>query len=108
MKFKMDSKGVDTYISALKNRLKHVKDQLANEIKQNLEIYSPKRTGKLASSYEITTSDDKIQISNDCGYCRYVNDGTIYQAGQHFIEQSVSLAEKDINKIVEKTQIISK
>jgi len=104
----MTSNGVDTYTSALKNRLKYVKVKLANEIKENLEIFSPKRTGKLASSYEVTTSDQKIQISNDCGYCRYVNDGTRFQSGQHFIELSVSVAKDDINRIVENSQFISK
>lgn len=108
MRFKMTSNGVDTYTSALKNRLKYVKVKLANEIKENLEVFSPKRTGKLASSYEVTTSDDKIQISNDCGYCRYVNDGTRFQSGQHFIELSITNAEDSLNKIINLSQNISK
>lgn len=108
MKFKMDSKGVDTYISTLTNRLKSVKSQLAYKIKDNLQINSPRRTGKLASSYKISTQKDDIQITNDCGYCRYVNDGTVYQAGQHFIEISIINAKDSLNKIVDQSQKISK
>lgn len=107
MRFKMTSNGVDTYTSALKNRLKYVKVKLANEIKENLEVFSPKRTGKLASSYEVSTSDDKIQISNDCGYCRYVNDGTRFQAGQHFIEQAYATTKEKLNLFIKNSQLIS-
>lgn len=102
----MDNKGVDQYTSALENRLKYIKEQLANEIKNNLELYSPKRTGKLASSYKITTSDQKVDITNDCGYCKYVNDGTRYQSGQHFIELSIAEAKQNFNNIAEDSQKI--
>jgi len=102
----MDNKGVDQYTTALENRLKYVKEQLAEEIKRNLELYSPKRTGKLASSYKLSTTDEKVDITNDCGYCKFVNDGTRYQSGQHFIELSIAEAKESFNKIADESQKI--
>lgn len=89
MKFKMNSKGINSYTSSLKKRIQYANSLLANEIKNNLELYSPKRTGKLASSYKLNTYPQSIQITNDCGYCKFVNYGTVKQTGQHFIERSI-------------------
>ena len=107
MNFKLDSSGVDSYTFALKNRLKYIKDQFADEMKKELESISPKRTGKLASSYDLTTLPNSIQITNDCGYCKYVNDGTRFQSGQHFIEQAFTDTKAHLEKIIEKSQNIS-
>lgn len=107
MRFKMTQNGVDSYTKALNNRLKFIRSQLAKKLKSQLEITSPKRTGKLASSYSIKINSNDIQIFNDCGYCRYVNDGTRYQAGQHFIQLSVAIAQDFFNQIVSQSQKIS-
>lgn len=107
MKFKLNSSGVDSYTSALKNRLNYVKDQFADEMKEELETISPKSTGKLASSYNLTTLPESIQITNDCGYCKYVNDGTRFQSGQHFIEQAYIDTKVHLEQIIQKSQKIS-
>lgn len=107
MRFKMTNNGVDLYTLALKKRLSYIKQQLAEEMEANLQKYTPKRTGKLASSYEVQTKSNSIQISNDAGYCRYVNDGTRFQAGQHFIEQSFYEAKNKFDQITDKSQKIS-
>lgn len=106
MKFKMTNNGVDSYTSALKNRLNYIRSQLAEEMMSNLQKYTPKRTGNLVSSYEVLTKPEEIQITNDAGYCKYVNDGTRYQAGQHFIEQSFYEAKTKFNSITDKSQKI--
>lgn len=41
------------------------------------------------------------------GYCRYVNDGTIYQRGQHFVEQSVNDSIQKINQFANESQKIN-
>lgn len=106
MRFKMDNKGIDSYTEALKKRVKYINETLANEIKNELQLYSPKRTGKLASSYKLINLDNAVQIINDCGYCKYVNYGTSFQSGQHFIELSIDDAKQSFNKIVEDSQKI--
>lgn len=108
MKFKLSKNGVDSYTFALKKRLNYIKDKFSKEMENNLEIYSPKRTGKLASSYVLTTFPDSIQITNICGYCRYVNDGTRFQAGQHFIEQAYITTKETLNLFIKNSQLISK
>lgn len=108
MRFKLTSFGVDSYTLALNKRLKYVKEQFANEMKDELESISPKRTGKLASSYKISPNkDDNVQITNDCGYCRFVNDGTRFQAGQHFIEQAYVDTKSAMDRIINQSQNIS-
>ncbi len=107
MKFKMTNNGVDTYTSALKKRLSYIRSQLAEEMMNNLQKYTPVRTGNLVSSYEVVTKPGEIQITNDAGYCKYVNDGTRYQAGQHFIEKSFYEAKEKVNQITKKSQNIS-
>ena len=106
MKFKMNGKGVDSYIFSLKNRVKYVKEKFSEELKENLEKYSPKRTGKLASSYILTTFNQNIQITNVCGYCKYVNDGTRFQSGQHFIEQAYVISKQKLDSIIKNSQKI--
>lgn len=106
MKFKMTKKGVDSYIFALKSRLNYIKKEFSKDLKQNLEILSPKRTGKLASSYVLTTFNQNIQITNVCGYCKYVNDGTRFQSGQHFIEQAYTISKQKLDSIIKNSQKI--
>lgn len=107
MIFKLSKNGVDSYTFALKKRLNYIKDKFSKEMENNLEIFSPKRTGKLASSYVLTTFNQNIQITNVCGYCRFVNDGTRFQAGQHFIEQAYITTLEDLASIVKYSQFIS-
>lgn len=107
MIFKLSKNGVDSYTFALKKRLNYIKDKFSKEMENNLEIYSPKRTGKLASSYVLTTNPGSIQITNVCGYCRYVNDGTRFQAGQHFIEQAYTTTKEKLNLFIKNSQLIS-
>lgn len=89
MRFKLNSEGIYKYTYALNKRLNTAKNIIALDIFNNLMVFSPVRTGKLRSSYVIQTNAQVISIKNDCGYCKYVNDGTVYQAGQHFIERSI-------------------
>jgi len=107
MIFKLSKNGVDSYTFALKKRLSYIKEKFSKEMENNLEIFSPKRTGKLASSYILTTFPNSIQITNVCGYCRYVNDGTIFQVGQHFIEQAYTTTKEKLNLFVKNSQFIS-
>lgn len=102
----MTNKGVDTYIFALKNRLNYIKRKFSDDLKQNLELLSPKRTGKLASSYILTSFNQNIQITNVCGYCKYVNDGTRFQSGQHFIEQAYTMSKQKLDSIIKNSQKI--
>jgi len=107
MRFKLNKNGVDSYTFSLKKRLNYIKDKFSKEMENNLEIFSPKRTGKLASSYVLTTYHNSIQITNVCGYCRYVNDGTRFQSGQHFIEQAYTTTKEKLNLFIKNSQLIS-
>ncbi len=89
MRFKLDKNGVASYELRLLKRMEEAKKILAADIFEDLKLFSPVRTGKLRSSYTIAANARSIEISNDCGYCQYVNNGTVYQAGQHFVERAI-------------------
>ena len=76
--------------------MENIKSLLLKDLKNNLETFSPKKTGYLASNYV----QKENGISNDTPYLKYVNDGTAYQAGQHFIEKSIIKTKSDFKKIV--------
>ena len=97
MRFKITSNAdIAKYAKMLEERRKKIKDLFLEKLKGNLEKNSPKRSGRLASSYK----KGKNEIRNNTPYIRYVNDGTVNQAGQHFIEKSIEDTKKDFNKIV--------
>ena len=97
MRFNISSKpSLDKYENMLKKRKEKIKELFLEKLKSNLEKNSPKRSGRLASSYK----KEKEGISNRTPYIRHVNDGTIHQAGQHFIEKSINETKGDFNKIV--------
>lgn len=89
MRFSLNKNGIAVYEYTLNNRLNQAKKIFADDIFSNLQLFSPVRTGKLRNSYIMNTDKNVISIGNDCGYCQYVNNGTVYQAGQHFIERSI-------------------
>ena len=107
MNFLLNKKGIDSYIFTLRKRLNYIKNQFSIELKKKLEENSPKRTGKLASSYILVPSNYSISIFNVCGYCKFVNDGTRFQSGQHFIEQSYFETMEKLNLIVKNSTLIS-
>lgn len=92
MRFSLNKNGIAVYEYTLNNRLNQAKKILADDIFNNLELFSPVRTGKLKNSYLMSTEGNVISIGNNCGYCQYVNNGTVYQSGQHFIERSLIAA----------------
>lgn len=91
---------LNKYEKNLKERQKKIKEIFLETLKSKLETYSPKRSGRLASSYK----KEENSIKNDTPYIRYVNDGTVHQAGQHFIEKSVNETKSEFNKIVKKAK----
>jgi HK97 gp10 family phage protein len=101
MRFKVTSNAdITKYAKMLDERRKKIKDLFLEKLKANLEKNSPKRSGRLASSYK----KGKAEIRNNTPYIRYVNDGTVNQAGQHFIEKSVNETKSDFNNIVKQAK----
>jgi HK97 gp10 family phage protein len=84
----------------LNERCKKIRDLFLDKLKENLEKNSPRRSGRLAGSYK----KEENGISNNTPYIRYVNDGTVKQAGQHFIEKSINSTKKDFDKIVDEAK----
>lgn len=101
MRFNVSSPSqVSSYEKMLSERCKKIKELFLDKLKQNLEKNSPRRSGRLASSYK----KEENGISNNTPYIRYVNDGTVKQAGQHFIEKSINSTKKDFDKIVDQAK----
>lgn len=106
MKFSLNNNGIAVYQYTLNNRLNKAKKVLADDIFNNLQLFSPVRTGKLKNSYIMNSTGNVITIGNNCGYCQYVNNGTVKQAGQHFIERSIINALASFNR--KETDIMNK
>lgn len=105
MRFSLNNKKqIDLYSFALIKRQKQIQKRFADELKENLEKMSPKRTGKLASSYYFSINPNSIMIFNDCGYCKYVNDGTRFQVGQHFIQTAYIFTKGRLEEICKQVQ----
>ena len=101
MRFNVASKpALDKYENMLNERRKKIKELFLEKLKSNLEKNSPKRSGRLASSYK----KENNGISNRTPYIRHVNDGTRFQAGQHFIEKSINETKGDFKNIVEQAK----
>lgn len=67
MNFKLNKSGILAYTHALTKRADFVREELAKDIENNLQLYSPRRTGKLAASYkEVKVDQNTISIYNDC------------------------------------------
>ena len=81
MRFKLNKNNVMKYTQLLKNRIDDISKHTLNDIFNQLKINSPIRTGYLNSRYILNEND----ITNDTPYIWYVNNGTKYQSGQHFI-----------------------
>lgn len=62
--------------------------------------YSPVDTGKLRSSWSVMEVGNVCRLKNTVEYCRYVNDGTRYMNGQHFVEEAISRIEEQSRDIV--------
>lgn len=62
--------------------------------------YSPYDTGKLQGSWSTMEIGNICRLVNTAEYCRYVNDGTRYMSGQHFVEEAISRIEEQSRDIV--------
>lgn len=98
MRIKITSRSdIMKYEKMLSERRKKIQELFLDKLKNNLEKNSPKKSGRLVSSYK----KEDNGIKNDTPYIRYVNDGTVKQAGQHFIEKSINETKKDFDKFVD-------
>lgn len=95
MKFKMNQSGIKKYIASLRKRVDEIKDEVLISTKKHLEQNSPVRTGYLRDSYYI----EGDAIGNRADYLWFVNDGTVKQVGQHFVELSIAEVNNEYDKI---------
>lgn len=63
-----------------------------------LRANTPVRSGFMKSNYQVFGDI----VVNDTDYFEFVNDGTIYQEAQHFLEDSIDETESMIDGIAEK------
>ena len=61
---------------------------------------SPYDTGKLQGSWYTMEIGNICLLKNTAEYCRYVNDGTRYMKGKHFVEEAISRIEEQSRDIV--------
>lgn len=94
MRFKLTKNNIIKYNQVLKKRLNYIQKNILDEIFNQLQINSPVRTGYLKSRYIL----NEDQITNDTPYIWYVNNGTKYQSGQHFIQRSIMIGLMQLNK----------
>ena len=110
MTFDFDKNGIKAYIKCLEKRTVEANKRIVQDLHHNLYELTPKRTGCLASNYNIsvngpnyswssekTTPDftiptfgikDQLYITNSVPYIMFVNIGTLKQIGQNFIERA--------------------
>lgn len=96
MRFKLTKNNIIKYNQVLKKRLNYIQKNILDEIFNQLQINSPVRTGYLKSRYIL----NEDQITNDTPYIWYVNNGTRFQSGQHFIQKSIMIGLNELNKII--------
>lgn len=99
MRFKLTKKGINIYQKYLVNKLNYTIKQFTQKVFELLKINSPVKSGYLVSRY--TLIDGKM-IENDTEYLWYVNNGTLYIKGQHFIQLSIQQAKMQLQKILDK------
>lgn len=74
---------------------------LESNVKGGVELLKgimPVRTGHMRDSTEAVPSGNGWAIKIGVDYWRFVNDGTIYIEGQHFVEKAVESIKRGISE----------
>ena len=91
--------GLDGLLETIE-KLKEVKQEFGKEALRRVQDYTPVETGNLRNSWELTETDGEMTIQNNAVdeqgtyYGVFVDQGTVHQAGQFFVERTMAEAEQ--------------
>lgn len=101
MKIKLKNpREISEYKNYLLKKVKKFQLEFLQDVYNNLLKYTPVRTGRLVNGYKIDTVN--YSIKNDVEYLWFVDLGTVYQRGQHFVQISYQQTLNKIPQMIEK------
>lgn len=103
MRFKLNKRGVSDYFKTIQKRFDTVQEKVLELNLNNLKKNTPVKTGYMLSRYYI----EDFQILNDTEYFWYVNNGTRFRAGQHFVQLSIAETKSQIPMIFNQAKKIN-
>lgn len=88
---------IGSALNAIEKKIEEVPNRIAMQVNENAKPFTPVRTGRLVSSYELKRStrlgDDAIAFNNT-PYAGYQEFGTIYIPARAMYRQSVQTISK--------------
>ena len=85
MKFKLDDiADVRRYTELQQSRLTQLAEAVATDFYDIVMEMTPVRTGRLRDGWQ----KEGLDVINDVEYLSYVNDGTVHQLPQRFVERA--------------------